>query len=186
MLLRPPIARAELPALALLLSLAALLLALLGAALAMTWPHDAAPRMVAVGRIAELRPELPTLVQLDPLIGSSLPEIVLHDPSNPAVVYRRMPNPFSGKAPVHLYLVRTAPTTAIALLQVDPFSTCQIPWQPAEQRFIDPCHGAAYSLTGEWVRGPSLTGMIRFPATVAADGRITVDVRGAFTATKAQ
>src|SRR5688500_7925910 len=111
MLLRPTIVRAELPALALLLSLVALLLSLVGAALAVTWPRDAAPRMVAVGRVGDLRPNLPTWVQVASLKGSSLPEIVIHDPASAAAVYGRHPNPFSQTSPVKLVLVRTSPTT---------------------------------------------------------------------------
>ena len=181
MLLRPAIARAELPALTLLLSLAALLLAVLVSIVAVAWPRDAAPRQVPVGRIGSLRPEQPTLVEVAPFPNTALPEIVIHDRSNSAAVYGRHPNPFSQTSPVKLVLVRTGPTTVVALLQADPFSPCGVMWQPqpGAQEFVNPCTGSAFEPTGELKRGPALDGMLRFPVSVSRSGVISVDVRGA-------
>lgn len=56
-----------------------------------------------------------------------------------------------------------------------PQSGCSFPWQAAEQLFIDPCHGSAYKLNGEYVRSPSQRGLDRFRVDVAGNGTLTLD-----------
>ena len=110
----------------------------------------------------------------------TLPDIVLRDPANPAVVLKRLPNPFKGSAPVPLYLMPESPTSLIAVYARDMHSTCAIPWQYAAKEFLDPCYGSAYTETGALKRGPARTGLVRFPVDIMASGEITLDVRRAF------
>ncbi|MBV9786890.1 MAG: hypothetical protein JOZ51_01860 [Chloroflexi bacterium] len=71
-----------------------------------------------------------------------------------------------------LYLVRPAPAEILVFVQHDPRSGCLISWQIQERRFLDPCHGSAYTITGEYVRGPSGRDLKRVPVQISRDGEI--------------
>ncbi|HEY0604335.1 MAG TPA: hypothetical protein VGD58_15550 [Herpetosiphonaceae bacterium] len=72
------------------------------------------------------------------------------------------------------YLVRPSETEILAFVQRDPRSSCPVSWQMHEQRFIDPCHGSAYTITGSYVRGPSNRDLRRVPVQITRDGEIVI------------
>lgn len=71
-----------------------------------------------------------------------------------------------------MYLVRRSPTEILVFVQHDPRSGCMISWQMSEQHFLDPCHGSAYTITGEYVRGPSGRDLKRVPVQITGEGEI--------------
>jgi hypothetical protein len=73
-----------------------------------------------------------------------------------------------------VYLVRPSTTDVLALSQRDPRNGCRLVWEPATRVFIDPCHGSTYTLTGEYVRGPSMRGLDRFPVQVSHNDQIVI------------
>jgi nitrite reductase/ring-hydroxylating ferredoxin subunit len=79
------------------------------------------------------------------------------------------------------WLVRLESGEFLALSQVDPRSGCTVPWNPAAnvrgQRglFRDPCHGAAYDITGACLLGPCARDMDRFPVRIES-GQVQVSV----------
>jgi cytochrome b6-f complex iron-sulfur subunit len=51
-----------------------------------------------------------------------------------------------------------------------------LPWQTAEERFIDPCHGSHYTYTGEYVSGPSWRSLDQFAVMTNERGDVIVDI----------
>jgi cytochrome b6-f complex iron-sulfur subunit len=51
---------------------------------------------------------------------------------------------------------------------------CRVPWCQSSQWFECPCHGSKYNKFGEWMGGPAPRGLDRFPASLDADGNISV------------
>ncbi len=83
-----------------------------------------------------------------------------------------------------MYIVNDPQKGILVLYQRDPQSTCLVPWQNVEERFIDPCHGLHYSYTGDYLRGPSWRGLNRFAVTINERGEVIVDVGGLFNRTR--
>ena len=52
---------------------------------------------------------------------------------------------------------------------------CSVPWNEAEKRFVCPCHGSAFSLTGEVLSGPAPRPLDTFPVRIE-NGIVKVDV----------
>ncbi len=61
-----------------------------------------------------------------------------------------------------------------ALYQKCPHLGCRVPFCTTSSQFECPCHGSAYNIIGEYIRGPAARGMDRFPVTVEG-GQVTVD-----------
>lgn len=170
--------RADLRGLALLMSGIVLASVLLSALLVIAWPQSATPRLLTIGSISSLRMGAVTRIEVPTREDGTLPDIVLHDPANPAVILKRLPNPFKGTAPVPIYLIPESPTTMFAVYGRDLHSTCLIPWQYTAKEFIDPCYGSAYTIAGAHKHGPARTGLVRFPVEITSSGEIKLDVRG--------
>lgn len=79
-------------------------------------------------------------------------------------------------SPVPIFLVNDPSEGLIALYARDPHLGCGVRWVETDQRFVNPCHGEQYSLTGEWLAGPSPRGLDSFTVTVTQAGEIWVDV----------
>lgn len=62
-----------------------------------------------------------------------------------------------------------------AIYQVCTHLGCLIPFQPAENRFICPCHGSTFERNSDFVRGPAARNLDQFVVEVGADGSIVVD-----------
>lgn len=102
-------------------------------------------------------------------LGVGLPRAVRPVP-------RAIRNDYSSWATnLPLYLVRSSETEILVFVQHDPRSGCLISWQIQERRFLDPCHGSAYTLTGEYVRGPSGRDLKRVPVQIRRDGEIMIN-----------
>ncbi len=63
----------------------------------------------------------------------------------------------------------------MAIYQVCTHLGCLIPFQPAENRYICPCHGSTFERNSRYVRGPAPRNLDRFEIEVGADGTIVVD-----------
>lgn len=72
------------------------------------------------------------------------------------------------------YLVRPSEAEVLALVQRDPRNGCPVSWQPQLKYFIDVCHGSTYTITGEYVRGPSVQNLRRVPVQIKRDGEIVI------------
>jgi cytochrome b6-f complex iron-sulfur subunit len=62
----------------------------------------------------------------------------------------------------------------LALYRVCPHLGCIIPWSEAEQRFLCPCHAAAFSMEGEVLAGPPPRPMDLLPVEIVEE-KIFVD-----------
>ena len=101
-------------------------------------------------------------------LGVGLPKAVKPVP----VANRQDYNSWATNLP--MYLVRPSETEILVFVQIDPRSGCVISWQIQERRFLDPCHGSAYTITGEYVRGPSGRDLKRVPVQITRDGEIMI------------
>jgi cytochrome b6-f complex iron-sulfur subunit len=63
----------------------------------------------------------------------------------------------------------------VVLSQKCPHLGCRVPECKTSQWFECQCHGSQYNRAGEKKAGPAPRGMDRFPATIAANGDITID-----------
>jgi cytochrome b6-f complex iron-sulfur subunit len=52
---------------------------------------------------------------------------------------------------------------------------CTVPWVSGQRRFVCPCHGSVYTYDGARESGPASRALDLFPATVNADGSLTVN-----------
>jgi len=87
----------------------------------------------------------------------------------PPIVGQRMPVP--------VIIVHDEQRGLLALYNRDTHSSCQIFWFPNTSFFSDPCHGATYTYTGAYVRGPAPRSLDRFGVTVNKNGEVLVDVK---------
>jgi cytochrome b6-f complex iron-sulfur subunit len=63
----------------------------------------------------------------------------------------------------------------VVLSQKCPHLGCRVPECPTSQWFECQCHGSQYNRVGEKKAGPAPRGMDHFPATIAANGDVTID-----------
>jgi cytochrome b6-f complex iron-sulfur subunit len=63
----------------------------------------------------------------------------------------------------------------VILSQKCPHLGCRVPECATSQWFECQCHGSQYNRAGEKKAGPAPRGMDRHPATVAANGDVTID-----------
>ena len=80
------------------------------------------------------------------------------------------------RSPVPIFLVNDPNGGLLALYNRHPHLGCRVTWMAAEQRFLNPCHGEKYTLTGEYIEGPAPHGLDRFGVTVTDKGKVVVDV----------
>lgn len=94
------------------------------------------------------------------------------------------------RARTRLFVVHTRDSSLLALLARSPWLGCRltvVDRNAAErfghvvppdfvQGFLDPCHGGLYAADGHHLAGPGTLGLDRFPVTIGAGGRVTVDL----------
>jgi cytochrome b6-f complex iron-sulfur subunit len=66
----------------------------------------------------------------------------------------------------------------VVLSQKCPHLGCRVPECATSQWFECQCHGSQYNRVGEKKAGPAPRGMDHFPATIAANGDVTIDTGG--------
>jgi cytochrome b6-f complex iron-sulfur subunit len=72
-------------------------------------------------------------------------------------------------------LLTTMRQGIVVLSQKCPHLGCRVPECKTSQWFECQCHGSQYNRVGEKKGGPAPRGMDRFPATIAANGDVTVN-----------
>ena len=72
------------------------------------------------------------------------------------------------------YLVRMPDGGFIALYRKCTHLGCAVPWNPAEQQFICPCHASAFEIDGQVVNPPAPRPLDRFAISIV-DGIVAVD-----------
>jgi hypothetical protein len=139
--------------------------------------------IVGVGfRIAQLRQQpdlIESLGSADLFPPGSVTELGLpaaffdsmHPPRGP-----QASTPISWVSPVPIFLVHDTTAGFLAFYDRDTHSSCRVKWVPESQRFEDPCHGAKYTRTGDYLEGPAPRGLDRFAVIVTNDGIVEVDV----------
>jgi cytochrome b6-f complex iron-sulfur subunit len=76
-------------------------------------------------------------------------------------------------------LLSTMREGIVILSQKCPHLGCRVPECKTSQWFECQCHGSQYNRVGEKKAGPAPRGMDRFPATIAANGDVTVNTGSA-------
>lgn len=72
------------------------------------------------------------------------------------------------------YLVRQEDGGFLALYRKCTHLGCAVPWDPAQGKFVCPCHASAFESDGEVINPPAPRPLDRFPVTIT-EGIITVD-----------
>ncbi len=72
------------------------------------------------------------------------------------------------------YLVRMPNGGFLALYRKCTHLGCAVPWNPAEGKFICPCHASAFEMDGTVINPPAPRPLDRFAVTIA-NGIVTVD-----------
>jgi nitrite reductase/ring-hydroxylating ferredoxin subunit len=168
---------------ALLLGL--LLLASIVAAVVASWRPSADPPVV-IGRVDDFPPGSVTALNLATSIYDPMRPPIPGLAGAPSLIDRvrhawqlRFRPSIGQVSPVPIFLVHDAGGVWLALYNRDTHSSCRMVWLPAVQRdaeelFVDPCHGSAYTRHGDYVKGPAPRGLDRFPVMVTSDGEIVM------------
>jgi cytochrome b6-f complex iron-sulfur subunit len=72
------------------------------------------------------------------------------------------------------YLVRMPDGGFLALYRKCTHLGCAVPWNPAEGRFVCPCHASAFETDGQVINPPAPRPLDRFVVTIV-DGMVKVD-----------
>ncbi len=72
------------------------------------------------------------------------------------------------------YLVRMPDGGFLALYRKCTHLGCVVPWNPAEGRFVCPCHASAFEVDGQVINPPAPRPLDRFAVTIV-DGIVRVD-----------
>jgi cytochrome b6-f complex iron-sulfur subunit len=73
------------------------------------------------------------------------------------------------------HLARLEDGSLLALSRRCTHLGCSVPWNEEERRFVCPCHGSAFSLTGEVLTGPAPRPLDTFPVRIE-NGIVKVDI----------
>ncbi len=122
--------------------------------------------IVSLGSADHFPPESVTELGLPAAFFDSM-----HPPRGP-----QASNPIGWVSPVPIFLVHDPTAGFLAFYNRDTHSSCRIKWVRESQRFEDPCHGAKYTRTGDYLEGPAPRGLDRFAVIVTNDGLVEVDV----------
>ncbi len=84
--------------------------------------------------------------------------------------------PDVGSGSDHIFLVNTG-EELLALEPRAPYppAPCSIQWEDTNHRFVDPCMGSKFSLSGGYFEGPASGNMDRYALTVDASGALFID-----------
>ena len=72
------------------------------------------------------------------------------------------------------YLVRMADGGFLALYRKCTHLGCAVPWNPADGKFVCPCHASAFEMDGQVINPPAPRPLDRFTITIV-DGIVRVD-----------
>lgn len=72
------------------------------------------------------------------------------------------------------YLVRLSDGGFLALYRKCTHLGCAVPWEPAENKFICPCHASEFEMDGQVLNPPAPRPLDRFAVSIT-DGQISVD-----------
>lgn len=72
------------------------------------------------------------------------------------------------------YLVRMPDGGFLALYRKCTHLGCAVPWNPAEGRFVCPCHASSFEMDGQVINPPAPRPLDRFAVTIV-DGIVKVD-----------
>ena len=72
------------------------------------------------------------------------------------------------------YVVRLADGGFIALYRKCTHLGCAVPWDPAEGKFICPCHASEFEMDGQVLNPPAPRPLDHFPVTIE-NGQVSVD-----------
>ncbi|MBK8020614.1 MAG: Rieske 2Fe-2S domain-containing protein [Chloroflexi bacterium] len=72
------------------------------------------------------------------------------------------------------YLVRMPEGGFVALYRKCTHLGCAVPWNPAEGRFVCPCHASAFEMDGQLINAPAPRPLDRFAITIE-NGMVKVD-----------
>ncbi len=84
---------------------------------------------------------------------------------------------YSPNHPIPIYMSNDATDGLMAFFGRDTFRGCRFQWLDLDKRFIDPCHGSAYTQSGVWVRGPAQRNLDQFGVRVGSDGTVNINVQ---------
>jgi cytochrome b6-f complex iron-sulfur subunit len=73
----------------------------------------------------------------------------------------------AGNAPIAV--IRTGPTTAVALSAICTHEGCTVGWQQSTDNLFCGCHGSAFSTTGAVTNGPARQPLTQFASKLNAD-----------------
>ena len=82
--------------------------------------------------------------------------------------------PYRVAADNEFYFIVNDGSNLLVLDPTSPHTQCRVVWVPNDARFVDPCCGGAFTLYGEWIRGPADHGLFRFESEVR-DGVLWVN-----------
>jgi cytochrome b6-f complex iron-sulfur subunit len=80
--------------------------------------------------------------------------------------------PAGSVTPVTLgrfYLVRQADGGFVALYRKCTHLGCAVPWEPAEQQFVCPCHASRFEMDGQVINAPAPRPLDRFAVIIEGD-----------------
>lgn len=155
-------------AVALLLTLAAVLQSCFSAFLA---PPSAVDNyLVEIGHIEEFPPGTVHAIELP--VPFEPPPFVIEHLDLPPGAATPTPGPLMT---LPLFVVHDAEASFLVFYRNSPFRGCAVAWVEANHRFENPCHGDKYTITGDWIEGPSTRGLDRFSVLMQDDGRILID-----------
>ena len=70
------------------------------------------------------------------------------------------------------YLVHLSDGGFLALYRKCTHLGCAVPWEPAEGRFVCPCHASAFEIDGQVINAPAPRPLDRFAVSISADGML--------------
>jgi cytochrome b6-f complex iron-sulfur subunit len=86
-----------------------------------------------------------------------------------------MPETVTAISSGQFYLVRLADGGFLALSRICTHLGCSVPWDEEKERFVCPCHGSTFSLTGEVLSAPAPRPLDFFPVRLE-NGIVKVDI----------
>ena len=85
------------------------------------------------------------------------------------------PNTVTAVPRGHFYLACLPDGGFLALSRVCTHLGCSVPWDDAEKKFVCPCHGSTFSLTGQVLTAPAPRPLDIFPVRIE-NGIVKVDI----------
>jgi menaquinol-cytochrome c reductase iron-sulfur subunit len=73
----------------------------------------------------------------------------------------------------HIWAIRTSASAVTVFSPICPHLGCSYDWDPRTRRFMCPCHGSVYTITGKVVAGPAPRPLDTLPTEVRG-GRLLV------------